>query len=107
MRVPTHTDLIVLARVLRACPNEMRDWVARRILEEADSANRCLIAENVPHPVWGDGTLASAALRRGVPPQFSLSDPEYCLCLMSVARALADGARAARTQPKIGTYLRS
>ena len=90
MRPPSHSDLLAAARVLRARPGEMRGWVLSRIIDEAEGAHAWVRREGAAHPVWGDGTLAASAFRRGVPPQFDLGDGEYCRCIARVALAFAN-----------------
>ena len=89
MHAPNHSDLIALARLIRARPTEMRRWVLARVLCEATAAAEWMGAHGSCHPVWGDGTLMAAALRRGPLPQFGLDDRDYCTCLASAVRALA------------------
>lgn len=88
---PTHGDLMAVARLMRSKPREMRGWVMARVLDEARAARHWMADTKTCHPVWGDGTLMSAALRRGRPPSYALDDPEYGACLADVARAVSDG----------------
>lgn len=62
-----------------------------RVLDEARVAGHWIAKTKTCHPVWGDGTLMSAALRRGQSPHFPMSDPEYAACLADVARAVSRG----------------
>lgn len=90
MRSVLHSDLIAAARLLRSRPSEMRSWVLARLIAESTLADAWLRRTGALHPIWGDGSLATAAFRRGVPAQFALRDREYCLCLAKVCEALAN-----------------
>lgn len=57
-------DLAAAARVLLARPRRQWDWVAARMLAEARRAACWMRREGRPHPRYGDGSLAAAALRR-------------------------------------------
>ena len=89
MGTPTHNDLMAVARLMRSKPREMRRWVMVRVLDEACAASHWVTETKTCHPVWGDGTLMSAALRRGCPPGYGLDDAEYGTCLADVARAIS------------------
>ncbi len=97
MRVPLHSDMLAVARVLRERPHDMRSWLLCRLISEAISAEAWVRREGECHPAWGDGALASAAFRRGVPAQYSLGDRDYCLCLAQVAETLANLSRRTGT----------
>ncbi|MEL7459763.1 MAG: hypothetical protein AAFX45_13825 [Pseudomonadota bacterium] len=88
MGAASHGDLITVARLLRSKPLQMRSWVLARVFDEARAASQWVSKTNTCHPVWGDGTLMSAALRRGQPPHYGLDDPEYGACLAEVAREI-------------------
>ncbi len=100
MRPPGHGDLIAAARVLRLRPVHLRRWCLLRLFAEADAADARGVAGRGMHPIWGDGSLMTAALRRGAVPDFGPTDPDYCRCLALVADALARRAqpRAQETQ---------
>ncbi len=51
------------------------------------------------HPVWGDGSLSAAALRRPTQSEPRLDDPDYLQCLITVFRHLqADQPRVQERQ---------
>ncbi|MDJ1017899.1 MAG: hypothetical protein QNJ35_15430 [Paracoccaceae bacterium] len=81
--------MVAAARVLWASRRERRGWVLIRMFREADRAAGWRFRYGRPHPQWGDGTLASAALRRRPPPEPMLNDRAYCQCLVRVFGAVA------------------
>lgn len=93
MRPLGHGDLIVAARLLRTRPPAQRDWVLRRLCAEARAADIHVLAGRGMHPRWGDGSLMTAALRRGPLPDFGPTDADYCRCLSFVAAAAAKAAQ--------------
>lgn len=61
------------------------------MLREAVRARAHLARTGRAHPIWGDGSLMTVALRRrpaGEPP---LNDATFCRCLSSVLLRLAQG----------------
>ncbi len=77
-------DAIAAARALMLVPAPRRAWRLRRMLAEARAANAFRLAHGYSHPRWGDGSLMTAALRRGVPDEPPLSDPAYRQSLILV-----------------------
>ena len=52
------------------------------------------------HPVWGDGSLMTAALASAPPPEPRLDDADYCGCLALVFEGLvAELSGARRVSP--------
>ncbi|MGI1663319.1 hypothetical protein ACRDNQ_13845 [Palleronia sp. KMU-117] len=90
MRPPLHGDAVALAIVLRRAPRPRRDWVMHRVLREADRAADLARAGAGGHPLWGDGSLMAAALRRGLSSEPALEERDYCRCLARVYAALAE-----------------
>lgn len=88
-----HTDVVAAARALLAQPAERRPWVLHRMLSEAASADLWRRRTGRMHPVWGDGSLMSVALRRPSRHEPPLSDPAWCRIVADVYLALAQGAR--------------
>ena len=65
---PVHlTDLDIATRVLLAIGEPDRAATARRIVGTARVADRYRKRLGRRHPVWGDGTLAAAALAESKP----------------------------------------
>ena len=54
------------------------------------------------HPLWGDGSLMAAALRRPVVPEPDLSDADYLRALLRVLEAL-DRAQPRAQDRQVGT----
>lgn len=82
-------DLLVTARALLGVPAPSRPGLLRRIMDEADWAQRHRARFRRPHPLWGDGSLRGAAMRRVLARERSLDDPEFCAVLAEVLLALA------------------
>lgn len=96
MRAPHHGDAVSAARVLLGVQPSRRAWVLARMLREADLAEARVRLGQGAHPIWGDGALMSAALRRRPLPEPPLSDGDYCGCLGLVFIALARRGRQPR-----------
>ncbi|EKE43641.1 hypothetical protein OCGS_2373 [Oceaniovalibus guishaninsula JLT2003] len=90
-RAPRMGDLIALARACLAQPAHRRAWVARRILAEAARAGTWRRATGRVHPLWGDGSVAAAALRRRCAAEPPLEDAEWRACLTLGLDAFAGG----------------
>ncbi len=90
MRQILHGDVVAAARVLRAVPEAARPGLIARLLDEAHWADLYRKRTGRAHPVWGDGSLMTAALRRAPPPEPTLSDGRYCSCLVQVLQAVLE-----------------
>jgi hypothetical protein len=90
LRPPLHGDAVALAIVLRRTPRDRRNWVLHRVFREADRAADLAKAGYGGHPIWGDGSLMAAALRRGMLSEPALADRDYCRCLARVYAVLAE-----------------
>ena len=99
MRAAGHGDVLAAARVLCRTLPSRRDWVLRRIIREADLAQGRVRRGLPGHPLWGDGSLMSAALRRRPEAAPTLQDKGYCLALALVYRVLAARAGQPELQP--------
>ena len=62
------------------------------MLAEADAADAWRLRTGRMHPIWGNGTLMAAALRRAAAPEPPLHDRAYCAALSLTYAALADRA---------------
>jgi len=85
-----HGDVVAAARVLFAQPSEQRQTLIGRLLREAGWADAYRRSVGRVHPIWGDGSLLTAALLRRPPPEPQLSDSDYCTCLAEVFDALIE-----------------
>lgn len=81
-------DALAAARALLGAPSSRRAWVLRRMIAEAQAADRYCQLTRRMHPLWGDGSLMSAALRRRSVPEPFLDDPEYRACVIDVLTEL-------------------
>lgn len=93
MRPALHGDAVSVARVLLGVRPERRSWVLARLLREADLAHGYLRRRRRAHPIWGDGSLMTAALRRRPLAEPALDNADYCRCLAMTYRALAARGR--------------
>lgn len=89
MREPLHGDAVSVARVLLGARPDRRPWVLARLIREAELAHRHFRRLGCAHPLWGDGSLMTAALRRCPLPEPALNRADYCDCLAMTFRALA------------------
>ena len=95
MRPVRHEDVHAAARVLLGVASGRRVWVLYRMLREAGEASLHGISG---HPVWGDGSLMTAALRRRPCVAPALADRGFCECLALVYWVLSDQPVAQETQ---------
>lgn len=85
-------DVLAVARVLARAPTARQGWRLCRILREASRADGFHRARGRVHPLWGDGSVMAAALRRErvFVPSPGLDDPAYLDALILVLRGLRD-----------------
>lgn len=81
-------DLDCAVAVVMAQPPATRAAVAARMLEQADLADRYRKKLGRAHPVYGTGSLMSAALCWPEGPRGRVYDASYCAALIVVLRAL-------------------
>ncbi len=97
MRAILHGDVTAAARVLLLRPPEARPRFIRRLLSEADGADRYRKRTGRAHPHWGNGCLMAAALKYEAAPEPFLSDRDYAECMVIVLEAIiawrSDAAR--------------
>lgn len=100
MRRVLYGDVTAAARALLAAPAGGRDRLLTRLMAEADAAEAHRRATGRVHPLWGTGSLMSAALAHAVAPEPRLDDPDYAACMALVFEALVvragQGAGASR-----------
>jgi len=89
MRPVMHGDLVAAARVLRALPAPARAAAARRLIAEADAADRYRKQFGRGHSRFGTGSLMVAAGRWPKVAEPGLDDAGYLHCLGVVLAALA------------------
>lgn len=95
MRSVLHGDVTAAARALLMVPAAARETLCRRMIQEADFADRYAKRLGRPHRDWGNGTLMAAARARPLADEPSLGEERYCQCLEMVFRELLEW-RAAR-----------
>ena len=102
MRPVLHGDVSSAARVLRRVPPVRRAFLCRRMLAEAEAADRHVARHGRLHPRWGNGSLMSAARKRPLAPEPTFDDPDYCACFETVLaclRALSQRRRRCSASP--------
>jgi hypothetical protein len=81
-------DVSCAARVLYALPRGQRDRICRRMVAEAEVADRYGGDTGRVHPLFGNGSLMGAARKRVMADEPDFGDAEYCRCFETVLRAL-------------------
>ncbi|MGV6847187.1 MAG: DUF7742 family protein [Marinibacterium sp.] len=97
MRPLLHGDVSDAARALYAAPAAARARLCRRLIAEADAAERHMECTGRLHPDWGNGSLMAAARQRPLPPEPGLDDPDYCRCMELVLSCLIEHLAGAGT----------
>ncbi len=88
MRPLCWSDLTIAARALKCAPLGGR-WVkARKLVQQADAADRYRKKFQKNHPAWGNGTLMSAAHAQSLVDEPRLNDPDFQDCLFMVVSAV-------------------
>lgn len=90
MREVLPGDLSAAARALLPLPEAARRAAAKRMIAEADIADRYRKRTGRAHALYGNGSLMAAALRRHPPAEPFLSDPGYLDCLATVILLLSE-----------------
>jgi hypothetical protein len=90
MRPVLHGDVSSAARALLAAPEILRAGLCRRLIREAEAAERYVRKTGQMHPIWGNGSLMAAARRRVLAAEPSFDDRDYCACFEEVLRALTE-----------------
>lgn len=88
MRRVLHGDVSAVACVLLLLPGRARAVALKRMLAEAEAADAYRIKHARLHPLWGNGSLMSAALVRPYAPEPFLDDADYAACMLMVFEAL-------------------
>lgn len=90
MRPVLHGDVSSAARVLYALAPGMRETIGKRMIAEAECADRFARTNGQIHPMFGNGSLMGAARKRMMAPEPGFDDPEYCRCFELILRCLVD-----------------
>lgn len=88
MRPLLHGDVSAAARVLLTLPPHSRDGYCRRLIAEAEAADRHVLKTGRLHPLFGNGSLMAAARTRPLADEPGFDDPDYCMCFETVLRHL-------------------
>ena len=88
MRRVLYGDVRAAARALLAVPQEARPGLLVRLFAEAEAADAHRLATGRAHPLFGTGSLMSAALGHAVAREPYLDDPAYAACMARVSEAL-------------------
>ena len=90
MRPVLHGDVSAAARVLYLMPAPLRALACKRMIDEAEAADRFSARTGRVHPLFGNGSLMGAARKRKLAPEPGFDDREYCQCFEQVLRALVE-----------------
>jgi len=90
MRPVLHGDVSNAARALLNVPQMLRTDLCARMIQEAELADDFARREGRLHPMFGNGSLMSAARKRMLADEPSFDDAEYCACFEMVLRGLID-----------------
>ena len=96
MRPVLHGDVVAAARVLYPLSARWRGPELARLMQRAGWADAFRKSSGRAHPLWGDGSLMTAALACAPPPEPMLDDVEYCSCLAMVFEALVSRKKPGR-----------
>lgn len=88
MRPVLHGDVSNAARALLGVPKTMRSGLLDRLIREAEAADRHVRRTGRLHPLWGNGSLMSAARKRVLVTEPGFDDSEYCQCFGEVLEQL-------------------
>ncbi len=88
MRVPSASEIVLLARVLTRLAPKDRSGMAMAILAETDEAELHLRLTGHTHPTFGDGSLMARCTQLSPPPEPLADDREFLACLALAANAV-------------------
>lgn len=88
MRPVLHGDVSCAARALLAVPELRRPDLCMRLIREAEIADAHVRRTGRLHPMWGNGSLMSAARKRVLADEPGFENSDYCACFEQVLAAL-------------------
>lgn len=94
MRAILHGDITSAARALLPVPQGARRARCRRLIKEAEFADRYTRRFGKIHPLWGNGSLMGAARKYPLAREPRLGDLEYCSCMEMVLHELIQWRRS-------------
>lgn len=86
MRPLLHGDISSAARVLLRVPEEFRDRLCAKMIREAESAHEYALRTGRLHPLFGNGSLMSAARKRVLANEPGFDNVDFCRCFEMVLR---------------------
>lgn len=90
MRPVLHGDVSNAARALLRVPPGLRKGLCARMITEAEAADAYARGSGRVHPLWGNGSLMSAARKRMLADEPTFDDGDYCECFELVLRRLIE-----------------
>lgn len=88
MRPVLHGDVSNAARALLYVPHALRRRLCDRMIMESQAADEYVRETGHIHPLWGNGSLMSAARKRMLADEPGFDDADYCACFEMVLRRL-------------------
>ncbi|WP_170414271.1 DUF7742 family protein [Ruegeria atlantica] len=88
MRPVLHGDVSTAARVLLNAPPADRERLCVKMINEADLADSYVGQTGRLHPLFGNGSLMTAARARPLADEPGFDDVQYCKCFEMVLRCL-------------------
>lgn len=88
MRPVLHGDVSSAARALLRVPEAQRRGLCQRMIKEAETADDHVRRFGKLHPLFGNGSLMSAARKRLLAAEPGFDDLAYCACFELVLRCL-------------------
>lgn len=89
MRPILHGDAVAAALALSTLPKPARSGAMAEMLARAGAADAYRKRFGRAHPRWGDGSLMALARQHPLPPEPTLDEVGYCLCLALVFQSIA------------------
>ena len=90
MRPVLHGDVSTAARALLHVPAGRRSGLCRRLIAEAEIADRYRRLTGRLHPRFGNGSLMSAAFKYPLHREPNFDHRDYCCCVIQVLQRLND-----------------
>ena len=90
MRVVLHGDVSCAARALFAVRPAQRPDLCRRMIAQAEAADRYFQCNGRLHAAWGNGSLMAAARQFPLANEPTFDDTDYCACVELVLKCLRE-----------------
>lgn len=88
MRPVLHGDVSNAARALLRVPEGAREFWCQRLIAQAELADRHVRQTGRAHPLWGNGSLMSAARKWPLADEPGFDDLGFCRCFEIVLQTL-------------------